>query len=78
MIMTLFCLLQVTKGTVYSTQIIVTMCHIDVFRSKIFQTNGKCTIMIIFCVPQVSKIIAHSTQIIVSMCHIDMFRSELL
>ena len=41
----IFCLLQVTKATVYSAKVIVTFRHIDMFRSELFQTNVQCTIM---------------------------------
>ena len=61
----------------HSTQIIVTICHTDMFRSELSQTNGKCTIMTYFRLLQVTKIMMHSTQIIVTICHIDMFRFEL-
>ena len=36
MILKLFCLLQVTKATVYSAKVIVTFRHIDMFRSELF------------------------------------------
>ena len=36
MFLTLFCLLQATRATVLSAQVIVTLCHIDMFRSELF------------------------------------------
>ena len=75
--MILFCLLQVTKTMEHSSQSIVTMCHIDMFRSQLFQTNGKGTIMTLFCLLQLTKIKEYRTQIIVVSCHFEMFRSEL-
>ena len=40
-------LLHVTghKVMVHSTKIIVTICHVNMLRSELFQTNGQCTFM---------------------------------
>ena len=59
-IMTLFCLLQVTKIMMNSIQFIVAMCHIDMLRSELCQTDGQRTITTFFCLLQVTKIMMHS------------------
>ena len=76
-ILSLICLLQVTKIMMQSAQIILTICHIVMCRFQLFPTNGQCTIMTLFCLLQVTKATMHSAQILVTNCHIDMFRSEL-
>ena len=69
MFMALFRPLQAINGTERSTQYIVTMCHIDMFRSELIQTNGKCTTMTFYCLLQLTKITKHGTQIVVTSCH---------
>ena len=61
-IIILFCLLRVTQGVLYCTQVIVAICDIKMIRIKLFQTNGKCTIMILFCLLRVTQGVLYYTQ----------------
>ena len=75
--MIILCLTQVTQLSVYNTQAIVRICNVNIVRSKLFQTNGQCTIMIILSLTQVTQLSVYNTPAIVRTCNMNIIRSQL-
>ena len=52
-------------------------CYVNMLGSKLFHTNGQCTIMIIYFLTQVTQHFVYNAQVNVGICLVNMFRSRL-
>ena len=75
--MIIYFLTQVTQHFLYNAQVNLGICLVNMFRSRLFQTNGQYPIQIIYYLTQVVQIFAYTTQVIVRTSNVNMFKSKL-